>query len=380
MSYRVSPTAKTARARPRSAAVGPYKVETGSRQFRIRPLVFWTSASLMTAMALWSAGTATYFCTPRRHDCGLMTRQGEMQRGYEDRIATLRGADRPHVAAASFSTRSRSRQRVEQLANARRPWRPAPPRSAACPKSIPARSREPTPDRSSAAMGRPHRSRSPAPPLCSIASRRLARKRPTPARPTAPSASRHVHASLEELLDRIESASRTPAPRARRPLRRQGAASSRRARRDRHRPEEDRARDRQTARRRGPFVPVSEQAAANAFERQLRARATPRCTVSTRLSKTLVQHSGAQADRRRAGNVVGLRRSRRSVLRAPALHSGLDFRAQTGEPVRATAGGTIVNASWSGGYGRMVEIDHGNGLTTRYGHLSAILVQRRIRS
>jgi len=54
------------------------------------------------------------------------------------------------------------------------------------------------------------------------------------------------------------------------------------------------------------------------------------------------------------------------------MHTGLDFRAQTGDPVRATANGKVVSSGWSGGYGRMVEIDHGNGLSTRYGHLSAI--------
>src|SRR5436190_1011334 len=49
--------------------------------------------------------------------------------------------------------------------------------------------------------------------------------------------------------------------------------------------------------------------------------------------------------------------------------------APTGYPVRATAGGTVVTADDAGGYGNMVEIDHGNGVTTRYGHLSAILVK-----
>lgn len=58
----------------------------------------------------------------------------------------------------------------------------------------------------------------------------------------------------------------------------------------------------------------------------------------------------------------------------PALHSGVDWRASVGEPVHVTAAGTVVTAGREGGYGLMVEVDHGNGLTTRYGHLSAISV------
>jgi murein DD-endopeptidase MepM/ murein hydrolase activator NlpD len=61
-------------------------------------------------------------------------------------------------------------------------------------------------------------------------------------------------------------------------------------------------------------------------------------------------------------------------LNRPAMHTGIDFRGAPGEPVRATASGTVTAAGWSGGYGRMVEIDHGNGLATRYGHLSEIEV------
>ena len=58
-------------------------------------------------------------------------------------------------------------------------------------------------------------------------------------------------------------------------------------------------------------------------------------------------------------------------LRSPAMHTGLDLRGSTGDPVRATASGTVTSTGWNGGYGRMVEIDHGNGLSTRYAHLSA---------
>ena len=59
-------------------------------------------------------------------------------------------------------------------------------------------------------------------------------------------------------------------------------------------------------------------------------------------------------------------------LGRPALHTGIDFAETMGTPVRATAAGKVVSAGPAGGYGNMVEIDHGNGITTRYGHMSRI--------
>ena len=58
-----------------------------------------------------------------------------------------------------------------------------------------------------------------------------------------------------------------------------------------------------------------------------------------------------------------------------AFHSGMDFAGPWGTSVRSTAAGTVVFAGNRGGYGNMVEIDHGMGLHTRYGHLSAITVR-----
>ncbi|WP_287303473.1 M23 family metallopeptidase, partial [Mesorhizobium sp.] len=55
------------------------------------------------------------------------------------------------------------------------------------------------------------------------------------------------------------------------------------------------------------------------------------------------------------------------LLGTAALHSGMDFRAPTGMPAKVTAPGVVVKAGWNGGYGRMVEVDHGNGFATRYG-------------
>jgi murein DD-endopeptidase MepM/ murein hydrolase activator NlpD len=52
----------------------------------------------------------------------------------------------------------------------------------------------------------------------------------------------------------------------------------------------------------------------------------------------------------------------------------VDLVEEYGAPVHATAAGVVVSAGVAGGYGNMVEIDHGNGLATRYAHLSSIEV------
>ena len=52
------------------------------------------------------------------------------------------------------------------------------------------------------------------------------------------------------------------------------------------------------------------------------------------------------------------------------FHPGLDIAAEEGAPIRAAGAGRVVQAGPDGGYGNLVVIDHGNGLTTRYGHCS----------
>ncbi|MFT6007859.1 MAG: murein DD-endopeptidase MepM/ murein hydrolase activator NlpD [Parasphingorhabdus sp.] len=55
-----------------------------------------------------------------------------------------------------------------------------------------------------------------------------------------------------------------------------------------------------------------------------------------------------------------------------AMHSGMDFKGPLGQPILAAAGGRVTHAGWKSGYGKCVEITHGNGLMTRYAHLSRI--------
>lgn len=61
-------------------------------------------------------------------------------------------------------------------------------------------------------------------------------------------------------------------------------------------------------------------------------------------------------------------------LKRTAFHAGIDFRAPSGTAIRAAAEGEIVFAGTNGGYGKMVDIDHGNGIVTRYAHLNSISV------
>ena len=61
--------------------------------------------------------------------------------------------------------------------------------------------------------------------------------------------------------------------------------------------------------------------------------------------------------------------------RAYEFHAGMDIDGERGDLVLAPAGGTVIEAGYKGGYGNLIEIDHGNGLTTRYGHLSKIEIQ-----
>ena len=61
--------------------------------------------------------------------------------------------------------------------------------------------------------------------------------------------------------------------------------------------------------------------------------------------------------------------------RSYEFHAGLDIDGERGDGVLAPANGIVTKAGWQGGYGNLIEIDHGNGLTTRYGHLSQGVVQ-----
>lgn len=64
------------------------------------------------------------------------------------------------------------------------------------------------------------------------------------------------------------------------------------------------------------------------------------------------------------------------IRKRQKFHHGTDYRGKSGTPVLAAGPGTVIIAGRQGGYGNVIYIDHGNGVTTRYGHLRRIHVKK----
>lgn len=62
------------------------------------------------------------------------------------------------------------------------------------------------------------------------------------------------------------------------------------------------------------------------------------------------------------------------ILRYRKFHTGLDFGVGYGTPIRASDSGTVIYSTWMGGYGNVIIVDHGNGLSTLYAHQSSVAV------
>ncbi len=122
----------------------------------------------------------------------------------------------------------------------------------------------------------------------------------------------------------------------------------------------------------GPLVPI-DPATAGPFEMTMRA-IQPRIQSVSRLKSVVATLPLARpvAGSSDISSNFGYRLD--PFTRGAAMHTGIDFKAEHGTPVKAAGAGTVVLAEYHGGYGNMVEIDHGNGLTTRYAHLSTISV------
>ncbi len=345
----------------RGPARADWTLGHGAWQVRIGPVAFWICVGALVIMAGWAGITATYFAFHDDVLARLIARQAAMQFAYEDRIAEMR-AQVDRVTSRQLLDQEQFERRLDQMAK----------RQAA----LEARSS------SLGALGDPAITGSIKPNTRSITPRD-AQPKPSPISGTtfvAPAAERDAAlldggatgalARLQDSLDRVE-ASQTASlnsleqtydnkvKRMRGVLADLGlTAAARRA----------------TEGTGGPFVPYRLASAASPFERQVHhvaiARAQADKLARTHATVPLRQPVTGELD---SSSGFGVRID--PFLNRPAMHTGIDFRGNTGEPVRATASGTVTAAGWSGGYGRMVEIEHANGVSTRYGHLSEIDVK-----
>jgi murein DD-endopeptidase MepM/ murein hydrolase activator NlpD len=124
----------------------------------------------------------------------------------------------------------------------------------------------------------------------------------------------------------------------------------------------------------GPFIPVVDDKDAPAFDRAVST--VERSLILEDRLRRWVPYAPVRRPligEAEVSSPFGYRPD--PFLGRPALHPGVDLVQAYGSTVKATAAGKVVHAGPMGGYGNMVEIDHGAGLTTRYGHMSEILVE-----
>ena len=360
-----------------------YTIVHAGKQVRFGPVVFWIVVGTVVVLGMWSAATATYFAFRDDVLTRLIARQAEMQYAYEDRIAELRGkVDR--TTSRQLLDQEQFDQKLDQIMRRQTALESRATALGAIPDVTATGSIRP-PARGAIADPAPSGTPKPSPISDTVIfvappdrEARLESRTPVIVKPQPNQFAKvqgvdNVLVRLQTSLDQVE--------------RRQLAALSSaeesiesRVRRMRGVITDlglDMAQLEAATPRSGlggPFVPVKLSADAGAFERQL-YRINMNRTQMQRLNATLalVPYRKPVIGEVEFTSGFGVRSD--PFLGRPAMHTGLDFRAASGDPVRATANGKVVSSGWAGGYGRMVEIDHGNGLSTRYGHLSEIHVK-----
>src|SRR5262245_45180169 len=357
--------------RPHDARGAGLSLVHAGRQVRLGPIAFWVVVGTLVIMALFRSSTATYFAFREDVLTRLVARQAEMQFGYEDRIAELR-AQVDRFSSRQLLDQEQYEQKLDQIlrrqtalesrasalnglgdmTGAIRP--PARGAWTGEPRAIPLK-----PSHDKGAFVLPF-DRTTIDPRTGILAK-------------GAGGIGGVIARLQASLDRLEQRQTamvnsiadnydSKARRMRGVLIELGLDAGKTVTRE------------VAVAMGGPFIPAQVPKDAMSFERQLHRIQVTRAQT-TRLTRTL----GAVPVRKPIDGELELQSGFGvrvdPFLGTPAMHTGLDLHGETGDAVRATADGTVTAAGWSGGYGRVVDVDHGNGLSTRYGHLSAIAVR-----
>jgi murein DD-endopeptidase MepM/ murein hydrolase activator NlpD len=359
-----------------------YALVHAGKQVRFGPVVFWIVVGTIVLLGVWSAATATYFTFHDDVLTRLIARQSEMQYAYEDRIADLR-AKIDRITSRQMLDQEQFEKKLDQIMRRQSALEGRANALNALPDTQVTGSIKPPShgnDSSFTAAPKP----SPisdtviftAPPDREA---RLESRTPTagglaPSQFAKAEGVDNILTHIENSLDRVESRQmaalnsvedgmETRVRRMRGLISDLGLNSA----------QLEAAAPRASGMG-GPFIPVKLSGDSGPFERELYRINTTR-TQMDRLNRALalVPYRKPVIGEVEFTSGFGVRTD--PFLGRPAMHTGVDFRASMGDPVRVTANGKVVSAGWAGGYGRMVEVNHGNGLSTRYGHLSQIDVK-----
>jgi murein DD-endopeptidase MepM/ murein hydrolase activator NlpD len=339
------------RAPGRAAKLSGYTVTHAGHHVRIRPAAFWLAVTAFLTMTGWSVATVAYFAFHDDVLKGLMSRLRTQQYAYEDRIAELR-TQIDRTTSRQLLSQEQFQQKLDELLR-----------------------------RQTALESRAEALNGVADPGTTGSIKPATRGGTEPASKAAPQGELilsppHLDSGkqssiqdrlgrLEASLDRVEG--------------RQTASVAQIQARYESRTRQVRAVldglglkfNAIPGATGGPFVPVKIPPANESFARALtqasisRARAEDLWNTLTfvPLRKPLTSELDMTSP-------FGVRID--PFVHEASMHTGMDFRGTVGDPIHATATGKVVKAGWEGGYGQMVEIDHGEGLSSRYGHLSEI--------
>ncbi len=348
-----------------------YTLVHHGRQVRVGPVAFWIVVGTLVVMGAWTIGTGTYFAFSNDVLTRLVGRQAEMQFAYEDRIAELRGqvdriTSRQLLDQEQFDRKLTALMQRQATLEARtntltgdvtgsiKPARVAPVEQPKPPKARPINDTVifvAPPDREARLQSRE----------LNDASTRLAERgnagglEGTLSRVAIAldKVERKQTATLTDMEEKVDTKARA----IRSVLSDLGVETGKGGGVG------------------GPYIPVKAPGSgASAFERQMYRINVGKAQLSqyTQALVTVPVRKPIYGEIDMS-SPFGMRMD--PFMRGPAIHSGIDMRGDKGDPVRVTANGTVTIAGWSGGYGNMVEVDHGNGFATRYGHMSKIDVK-----
>jgi murein DD-endopeptidase MepM/ murein hydrolase activator NlpD len=353
--------------RAKAAAVAlkqtDYTLAHAGRQLRVGPILFWVAVGSLVIMAVWTIITATYFAFRDDVLTGLIARQAEMQYAYEDRIADLR-ATIDRMSSRQLLNQEQYEQKLEEIMQRQSALEHRTNAIQAMPDGIVTGSIKSTREQTRSVPNRPR-------PINDRSSGLI----PDRGR----NRNLNVAVTLERLqasLDRVEKRQSESLASMEQRL----DAKSRRMRDILAEFGIDAARS-ASSNVGGPLVAARLPAHSGSFEHHIHRVHVARAQVD-RLTRTLAAVPVRMPILGVPDISSGFGMRIDPFIRAPAMHTGMDFRGETGDVVRSTADGNITVAGSNGGYGKMVEIDHGHGLTTRYAHLSDINVKvgQRVRA